>query len=234
MNQPPLAEMDVVYPIRPGDDNEELRFSLRSLCANFPHARVWFIGHLPSWVQGVNHVPGNIHSRYEANGYGNLQIAAHTEDISEWFVIFNDDFYVTEPVAELETLYHCTLDYHINMPRVQQNKGWFLAQLESTRDKLAPYNIAEPLSYELHIPMAVNKQKFGEILDRYASDLPSNVPQCRSLYGNILGIGGRKVYDVKFHGPAEIRKPFHSTEDSSFAYFRERLEAMFPDPCRYE
>lgn len=28
--------MDVIYPVRPGDDNEELRYSLRSLAANFP------------------------------------------------------------------------------------------------------------------------------------------------------------------------------------------------------
>lgn len=232
--QPHVSQMDVVYPVRHGETNEELRYSLRSLDANFPHADVWIVGHKPDWVHGVRHLEGNVYPRYEANGYGNLHIAARCPEVSEWFVIFNDDFFVTDRVQDLETLYHCTLQYHIDMPAVQKSRGWFLEQLESTMSKLKAKGVAEPLSYEIHTPMAVNRLKFLEILDEYEHELPDSTPQCRSLYGNIMGVGGRKAYDVKFHVNAEMRKPYHSTDDRSFVYFRRRLEQMFPGKCRYE
>ena len=50
--------MDAVYYVRPGDRNDELRYSLRSL-ANLPHDRVWIVGHTPPWVTGIESIQGN-------------------------------------------------------------------------------------------------------------------------------------------------------------------------------
>ena len=49
-------EMDIVYVVRPGDENEALRYSLRSL-ANIPHRTVWIAGYRPKWCYGIVYVP---------------------------------------------------------------------------------------------------------------------------------------------------------------------------------
>ncbi|MFF3129757.1 hypothetical protein ACFVRD_48125 [Streptomyces sp. NPDC057908] len=40
---------DIVYVVRPWNQNEQLRYSLRTL-ANLPHRRVWIAGYCPTWV----------------------------------------------------------------------------------------------------------------------------------------------------------------------------------------
>ena len=47
---------DLVYIVCPGDQNEELRYSLRSVARNLPGRRVWIFGHTPPWVTGVHSV----------------------------------------------------------------------------------------------------------------------------------------------------------------------------------
>jgi hypothetical protein len=48
---------DVVYVVRPGNRNEELRYSLRSIAAHLPHRRVWLAGFCPSWVRNISFIP---------------------------------------------------------------------------------------------------------------------------------------------------------------------------------
>lgn len=46
---------DIVYFVKESDENEELRYSLRSL-KNFPHKRVWFYGGCPKGLKPDVHV----------------------------------------------------------------------------------------------------------------------------------------------------------------------------------
>ncbi len=45
-----MTHPDVVYVVRPGDKNEELRYSIRSVIANLPHRKVWIAGYKPTWL----------------------------------------------------------------------------------------------------------------------------------------------------------------------------------------
>lgn len=47
---------DLVWIVKPGDGNEELRWSLRSAVAHVPHERVWIVGSRPGWCTAP-HVP---------------------------------------------------------------------------------------------------------------------------------------------------------------------------------
>jgi hypothetical protein len=52
--------IDVVYPLGTGSvwQDNELRYSLRSLEKNFPDlGRVYVVGHKPDWLGNVEHIP---------------------------------------------------------------------------------------------------------------------------------------------------------------------------------
>ena len=40
---------DIVYFVKPSEDNDELKYSLRSL-KNLNHGQVYLVGYRPSWV----------------------------------------------------------------------------------------------------------------------------------------------------------------------------------------
>ena len=94
---------DVVYVVRPGDDNEELRYSLRSVAKNAPHRDVWIVGTVPSWTQNVKGLPLTAADEKFANQRQSLTAAAGEKGISDPFVLFNDDMFVMEPITEWRT-----------------------------------------------------------------------------------------------------------------------------------
>ena len=65
---------DIVYVVRPGERNEELRYSLRSL-SNLPHGRVWIAGYMPKWVTGVEHIPSPAKPGSHVHAKANLRAA---------------------------------------------------------------------------------------------------------------------------------------------------------------
>jgi hypothetical protein len=89
------------------------------------------------------------------------------------------------------------------------------------------------LDYEIHVPMVMEKTKLAEVL--------VHPILWRSAYGNIYGIGGNEIKDVKINRYDPQTKfdfdtvPFLSTEDASFEDVRKAiLEDMFPYPSPYE
>ena len=221
--------LDVVYIVRPGDRNEELRFSLRSL-ANLPHGDVWMVGHKPDWVRNVRHISGNPSLNCkEKNVYSNVLAACEHDGVPDRFVLFNDDFYVTEPIDEVPATYRCTLREHC-AHRPQATTSWQIS-LRRTLAVLEADGHEDPLSYDLHVPMPVVKDDMRRTLRKFKHVCPNNPPQWRTLYGVDNNVPAVKWGDPKYL-EGEIRKPFHSTTDSTWRKFG--LEKLFPDPSPYE
>jgi hypothetical protein len=224
----------LAYPVRPGDDNDELRYSLRSL-RNLPDVEtIWIVGHKPEWLKGVEHLDGNPCDSGPVNVYANIRTICEHPDLPPDVLMMNDDFYITRPVGRIPAYYRGTLTEHINLPRTQAKRGWWLDSLTATRTCLQAHGIPEPISYELHIPMKVNRADMADSLAMMQHVTPDNPPQWRSIYGNLSSIGGRQRDDVKTYGPAEPKEPFHSTQDRSFRHARPYLERLFPDPSQWE
>ena len=223
---------DIVIPVRPGDRNPELQMTLRSLEKNFPHDRVWIVGHQPNWVTNIQHIPGNTHTPRN-NLWHNLLAVCQHPDVPDQIVITNDDIIVTQP-AKPETLYRGTLKDHIRMDRVQRGATWWKESLTTTLTYLQGAGHPDPLSYELHVPIPVNKHLMCETLTRAAQVTPANPPQWRTLYGVLNNIGGRQSEDSKAYRAGPIRTPYHSTEDRSYRNFAAQLRELFPTPSRYE
>lgn len=223
--------MDLVYPIKPGDDNQALRYSLRSLI-NLAHDRVWIVGYKPAWVTGVEFIPGN-HADYHANVYNNIRLACEHPDVADEIAVMNDDFVVTEPVGEVRPLYRGALADHLEIPRVKRG-GWWKDSLTTTQVCLQAHGIADPISYELHVPFPADKTQMAQTLAQFQHVTPANPPQWRTLMGNMHHVGGKQRQDVKAYHASELHRPFHSTEPRSFPAFEGQLAAMFPEPGKYE
>jgi hypothetical protein len=223
----------VAYAVRQGDRNEELRYSLRSL-ANLDHHRVIIAGHCPPWVTNVEHIPTvQTGSKYERAA---RNWRAVCEALDEPFLMFNDDFFVMRPTT-VETWHRGPLVDVIGYYEAR-GQSRYLNGMRRTAELLDRLGYPDPLSYGLHVPMLIDPAWWLKMLT-VTADEPGPL-HLRTVYGNLAGIGGTYMADVKAHLTARTSQlrhsPFLSTDDDSFQRFTisEKIRATFPESCRYE
>jgi hypothetical protein len=227
--------VDVVYLCRDGE-NEELRYSLRSL-ANLPHERVWVFGGAPEWVRGVEFVATDQRdTKYRVTTRA-LRTACEHPAVSDPFYLFNDDFYVIRPVDEVPVLHRGPVAGVLRQYRErwggvsQYSKG-----MAQTLNLLKRLGYPRPLSYELHVPLAVHKAAMLEALD-VGAESRIRVLHKRTLYGNLAGIGGEKIGDCKIskrEARTPIRGPWLSSSDGTFEGLERFLRSRFREHSPYE
>ena len=218
---------------RPGD-NEELRYSIRSVAKNAPVRNVWVVGDKPDWYVG-NFIPTTPVGNAFDNVRNNLKhVIAHLE-ISEDFVLMNDDFFITRNVNSVYPYYGGLLIKRSQEHQELAGFNFYANFLRKTDAVLRQKGIKNPLNYELHVPMPFNKTKLAETIDA-----PFSI---RSYYGNIHQIGGEEMQDVKIYSHIRFKStsssidngtPYLSTEDGAFLQVKDYLHNLFPDPSAYE
>lgn len=227
---------DLVVPVRQGAVNEPLRYALRTWAANLPHRKVWIVGHRLPWLAGVEHIPTVQRglSKYTATTLAVRKACEHP-DVSSTFLLCNDDFFVMEPIAGGMPVLHRGLMRDVEAYYASRASGSYLRGMRETRDLLASLGVDDPISYELHVPMPVDKVGMLGALD-LGRDL--TVLHKRTMYGNLARLGGEQISDVKVlhRGPTLPPGPFLSTMPDSFAsgFVGQRIRRAFPKPCRYE
>lgn len=229
-------DLDVVYFVKEAYENEELRYSLRSVDLNLPHRNVWIYGMPPCGIE-VDHV-----ARFGQTGrtkWDRVRSMFEKLDLnyglSDNFILMNDDFFIMKPIKELKNYYGGSLQERINVIEKHFNGPTsYTVRLRRTQEYLKANKLTTK-NYELHIPMIVNKAKFKEQLDRYKGLNGAS----RSFYGNTYKIGGTKCKDVKVYdldGNFNHNTTFLSTSDQSF-YFGEVgkfIREKFPYKSRFE
>lgn len=214
--------MDHVYMVRPGE-NEELRYSLRSLDKHVPHDNVWIIGGWPDWVSNVE----TIELPYTGDTSENIQVACANKDISDPFVLWMDDIYVTEPVDEIPILHNGPMS-----PR--SGSSTWVRGYNSTSRWLRENVTQSPLSYELHVPLVVHKGPMLVALARLR-EIPTRRPHKRSVYGNLSKLDGVYARDSKVTNPrATIDGPWLSSADATFVSSVFPRLGMLNTPSRFE
>lgn len=182
--------LDIVYFVKDGTRNEELRYSLRSVSMNMPHKRVWIFGGCP-----LNIVPDvrvkvaqtgqtkwdNVHNMYK--------MVCENKEITDSFIMFHDDFFVMKPTSHITPLYRCTLDEHIRILEPQGPTA-YSKLLRGCRDAIKS-DVA--LSYEIHTPFIFNKKMLLNVLNA-----SPNCHAIRTIYGNLYYAGqSERSNDVK-------------------------------------
>ncbi len=228
---------DIVIPVRPGENNQSLRYTLRSIAAHVPHRRVWIAGHKPAWVRGVGHIPNRQTATKYQNSRSNWKAAVDHPDVTDDFLIFNDDFFVMRPFPPVPPVLHrgplAAVEEHF---RTRVRPGRYMLGMRQTAELLADLGIDDPLCYEMHTPMLLNRQRYLEVWE-----LGNRIkyPHSRTLYGNYWKLGGKKAVDPKImsFGPRFPHSSlFLSTMNETFTRGQvgSYIRSMFPQRCRYE
>jgi hypothetical protein len=228
--------MDFVYICRDGE-NEELRYSIRSVLLSFPEAKVWVVGGKPKWYSG-NHVFLEQNNNKYVNAVNNLKAVCNTPDISDNFILMNDDFFIIKKIETIEQFYNGLLSEKIDKFIKITGSSMYIKKLITTNNKLNKLGFTKPLDYELHVPMPMHKAGLLYILNEY--------PEClwRSMYGNLFNVGGSQMEDVKVYKnkrhaarSAQITKNsiYLSTEDTGLTIMVDNIfKELLTNPSPYE
>lgn len=243
-----MTHPDIVYIVGPNrhapDRNAELRYSLRSL-ANVPHNKVWIVGQKPDWVINVGYIPTEQKQDKYQNAYRNTMAATLSVDIADDFLLFNDDMFAMQPMASVPPKHRGPVREVVADYKQRSRLGGYLSGMESTAALLASIGFSDPLSYELHIPMPVNKHRLRETLITYqfliGGTRRSAMLHKRTWYGNMQRIGGEYHEDVKVFHPRQtpdqwLHSAWLSTGDNSWCKHEVgvHIRTVFNKPSPYE
>ena len=241
------APMDVVYPISGGKhgrkklgskwDNNELRYSLRSLERYFPNmARVFIVGHKPDWLTNVIHLPAE--DRHRKNKDANIidkVLLACRSGVSPTFLRLSDDQCLLQPWDGL-------VAYHFgHAPDRGGGKWWrrMRRTCEYLRSRGRP-----TWFYDTHAPAPVDRETFLRVATEADYQTPPGL--CiNTLYFNSIEIPREHIGSRKaaFHRPTALRwlrekavgKVFLGySEGGTNDAMKQFLQEQFPTPSRFE
>lgn len=227
---------DIVYILKNDCRSDEIMYSLRSVCKNFPYRKVWFYGGQPEGLKPDKAVELIQDGKTKWDKVNNtIRAICLNDDITEDFWLFNDDFFVMKKVKNIEPMVGGTLWARAN--RIEKLYGGkdtkYSVRLKDTA-RILRDNGYDRLDYALHVPMLINRKKGIQTIDKFMG-----YPMFRSLYGNHHKVGGVIIEDVKIQDEITIptgNEMFLSTDDNSFDNGKvgEYIRQAFPDKCKYE
>ena len=232
-----LDEIDIVYMVKDAVYNDELRYSLRSVDKNLPHKQVWFMGGKPMYVHPDRQVIINQKGDTKWDKVrAMLKAVAENDEITEDFILFNDDFFVLEPTQFLPPFLYGTLA-ELCKRIEKKNYGMptrYTKNLENTIRTLTEHKLPT-YNFELHVPIILNRDKLLQTIEQFP-----NSKGTRSLYGNSFLVD-KAMYlpDVKIYDQESlpcVGQKFLSTEDRSFATGKvgSFIKKKFPNKSRWE
>jgi hypothetical protein len=231
--------MDFVYILGKGSrwNDNEIRYSLRSL-KYVKHDNVFIIGHLPRGLKNVIHVPAqDFFTNKQCNAIRKVIIACSTPQISDDFVLMNDDFFFLREYAEIP--YYTLKDLNYLLDKYHQVKSKYYYAVENAI-KFCKTKRYPQRNFEVHFPLIINKKKFLKMFnEKWWLKSPTVY---RSIYANST----RKIKpielnkDFKCYTTADLYRlrfgSFIST-DNKIVFnpkFRIFINSKFPKKCKYE
>lgn len=229
--------MNFIYICR-GGENNELRYSIRSVVNSFPDSDIWVVGGIPTWYKG-NDISIEQNAGKWKNAVANLNAIVESEKTPEDFILMNDDFFILDKINTIPYYHEGPLSIKLERYKKLNMDPNYIGKLGSTYGKLERLGFKEPLSYETHTPMPMIKSKLADIM-QYC---PPNF--WRSLYGNMYKVGGEEIKDVKVYYRERFNDisndyknskiPFLSTDDESFLTIeKDLLKNKFKNKTKYE
>ena len=228
-------KMDIVYLVKDTQENEELRYSLRTVQDNFPHDRVFFVGGKPNGLEpdGLIMVSQDGFTKWD-NTHKMIQAVCLCDELSDDVVLFNDDFFVMKPVPGVEYYYEGMLsEKYAKLKQQFPNSPKYRSRLGNAIQMLHD-KMYGTFNYEVHLPFVFNRK---EMLQLY-KEFPYGSAM-RSMYANRFNKGGVNTSDVKIYNDSQIitgEETFLSTTDRSFKELKvgDRIRKAFPHKSIFE
>lgn len=211
----PTSQVDLVVRVGPTYD-DQLRYTIRSLTANLPHARLFTAGCRPHWTEcehldvDVPVIPGKF-----AHAYAVLRAILAAEHLTKSVVIVDDDMYLMRPLDMLP-------EYHrgpLSGISVTSSRRPALAAMIAT---LGP----DALCRDLHVPTLVDRARLTAQLDA----LPPR-RRDRAWWRTLHGGGCTESVDAKVReaGDPVPAGDWLSSSDRSWPWVRELVALRFPE-----
>ena len=228
----------LICPVRPGDNNPELRYALRSWEANLHlgSLQLMVVGSCPTWLQPDHFVAGNNYASVPLAVWDNIMIGSR-EAGNTCAIYMNDDFFAMKPIEEIvPERRDITLAQHINI--FPENASlWWPKSLRTTKTFLAYHGHLDPWSYELHRPMPAYTGDMLNAMGKWIGGRGSNdsLPQWRTVYGALCGISAKPVEDVKLGIIRAMEDTdWVSTSDASWRTYGRHIAPCFQKRSRWE
>ena len=227
--------IDLVYICGSGH-NEELRYSIRSAVKNLKFNNLWVVGGKPNWYIGNYIEVAQNKSKY-VNARNNLRAICSSPEISDSFILMNDDFYIMNKVDNVPYMHGGLLADKITKYKNLTGDTRYVLMLKRTLSNLSRRINKDVLDYELHVPMVMEKEKLLNVIE-----LPD---LWRSRYGNTFNVGGIEMDDVKVYSFGALTKKSYdinnlkynylSSNNDSFEMIKDKiLNINFADKTAYE
>lgn len=218
---------DVCYVVKDTPDNEELRYSLRTL-QNLPNVRnVWIYGGKPDFLVEKYHKRSfpQEGSKWENSNKIFWEIV-NDDDISDDFYLMMDDVFIMQPIHNFINFSRNSMATHRHSTYYDEKRNamnWLLRHKKPIRD------------FDSHRPFLYNREKVKQLFPHYP-----NQTNFRSVYGNWYGIPTENHADCKVFSVGRYTPPSDdfclSTTDKSFrkGQVGAMIRQCFPIPSIYE
>ena len=203
--------MEIVYILGNGSkfNNEEIRYSLRSLEKFVNFNRVFIVGECPKFLRNVIHIPFGDSKNPRVNHLEKInEIIEKVSDLSENFLLMYDDIFFIDKV-DIENYPNY---YKGEMQTYNGFDSFFKKSMSDTKDYLESKG-ASILNYSVHKPVIYNKTLWKSIDWSEVYKAPHGLsPRC--IYGNMTCKNPVKCSDCKYHYANEI-----SSKDKCFSCY---------------
>lgn len=233
--------IDIIIPVNQATTwaYEELRYTLRSFEMYCPEiGNVYIIGHKPTFVQNVIHVPFREKSMYPAtNLYQKLKVACEMEEVSELFIYAHDDHFLL-PGYVYDAAY-CEGDLEDELRR--EGDPIYKRTVRNTLEFLLAMPEPKYRNFDVNVPMAMSKKAFLTAMAQV--NWERNWGYCiKSLYGNMYDILPARIEDCKIRSPKPYDylrdfikdKPGFSSGMRINDDFKKLLTELYPNKSKYE
>lgn len=236
--------MDAVYIIgdlSPWSDNET-KYSLRSLEKHVSGIDdVYIVGHKPVFINdSVIHIPAKDLTFNRAKNIATkILLACADENLSENFLLMNDDYFFLQDADVKSYPYH----YNGSLRDVKAHSN-FIHHVKATIRALEGNN--KPiLNYDCHYPIVVNKHLFPMAHNQYSWNKEHGYT-VKSMYCNTIGIPfckTKRAEDSKLRFTGDVIKASQFIRNKSLFSTCEAFQGdecenfmngLYPERSRYE
>lgn len=213
------------------NNDDELRYSLRSLRFVKDKGRVFITGECPSFVQNIIHTPAKDIGCRTINHWWKVKQTILSTDIGENFVLMYDDIFFIKEVELSNYPYY-------NRGLIKDHKTGTSSYIENLKEaQRVLMKMNKPtVDYTLHIPCIYNREKFLQ-MDFYEEYLNKPIaPSVRCMYGNLNFENTPYREDLKIRSKSDKIGDVDcfSTADDTFNNVLPMLKGLFPRECEYE
>lgn len=241
--------IDVMYPLGGGSnwDNNELKYSLRSVekhCKNV--GNIIIVGKsLPAFINPDTVI--FIEKKDEYWKEKNIMLAIKFAcEVSERFMQFNDDYFVSKDVDFLTMPTYCRefedmgawLDYR---RKYKKGRIGYTRILNRTYHQLKQLGLPS-ICYDIHIPMLIESDKYLDAIDNFDWER-KNAMTYRAMYGNWNRIPAIPHKDGHIDNPKSIEELEFAFKEKDFISSKSKLnhhiwgtvlDKLFSTKSKYE